>query len=474
MGKSSSAPPEQASTIPSRVSQGVVTVEEQKIRSLQEMLQNSPDLVNNNELGMAANAGQLRVAAFLLDHGVDVNSSQNGSQPLALAVSADEKAMVEFLLSRGADANARTGNGGTALLTAVGNGSQAVVEILLAHKADVNEAFTKLTPGKTPLHVAVERGYVHLVNLLLSAGANPNVKDIQARTPLMEAVEKHSVAMVKALLEAKADPNAQDGGGTTALGLTKDSQDASSGEAAAVATITDLLRAHGGVESLPDWNHIKVLRPSTGFSTAVFSKGTNDWNHFTLLEFGYLVFVYNNGYNQTVRFPDFANLTVVRPSAGGAPAKRIDVNLLNATNSLEFGKDIPLEFGDVVEIPEREHTLAQQDDWLPREITRLVAFLKAKAGVATLVVAGGRTIQLPLTGPLNCEVNFVLTSEAARKALTISSDLARVQVTRQNPAGGKADEWTLDCRYIQQIPPPHDIIFDLWLRDGDVIAVPEK
>src|SRR5207249_2378743 len=40
--------------------------------------------------------------------------------------------------------------------------------------------------------------------------------------------------------------------------------------------------------------------------------------------------------------------------------KEITLNLLKATNSLDCAKDVRLEFGDVVEIPEREHTLAEQ------------------------------------------------------------------------------------------------------------------
>jgi hypothetical protein len=44
--------------------------------------------------------------------------------------------------------------------------------------------------------------------------------------------------------------------------------------------------------------------------------------------------------------------------------------------------------------------------------------------------------------------------------------LARVKVTRRDSKTGKTNEWILDCS--------HNDTPDLWLRDGDVIEVPEK
>ena len=52
------------------------------------------------------------------------------------------------------------------------------------------------------------------------------------------------------------------------------------------------------------------------------------------------------------------------------------------------------------------------------------------------------------------------------KLVRVSSDLSRVKVTRVDPETKKKQEWTIDCT----IPTESD----LWLRDGDVIEVPEK
>jgi len=54
------------------------------------------------------------------------------------------------------------------------------------------------------------------------------------------------------------------------------------------------------------------------------------------------------------------------------------------------------------------------------------------------------------------------------KLVLISSDLARVKVTRRDPATGQTREWVVDCSKGGESAP------NLWLQDGDRIEVPEK
>ena len=64
--------------------------------------------------------------------------------------------------------------------------------------------------------------------------------------------------------------------------------------------------------------------------------------------------------SQVFPFPDLSRIRIQRASAAKpTERKEIVVNLLTATNSIDCKKDVPLEFGDVVEIPEREHVLAE-------------------------------------------------------------------------------------------------------------------
>jgi len=215
--------------------------ESQEIQRIQTMIQNSPDLINaadssgNTPLRKAAFNGWLKVVAYLLEHGADINAGD--ISPLNQATLADNRAMVEFLLSRGADVNSKSlGVEETPLHTAARKGFEAVVKVLLANKADVN---AQNKGGWTPLMCAASANHPEIVKLLLAAGANPNIKggngetalncsianspeifqvllaaeanpnteDSQGRTPLSYAVEKDGVKVVKLLLDAKADPN---------------------------------------------------------------------------------------------------------------------------------------------------------------------------------------------------------------------------------------------------------------------------
>jgi len=51
--------------------------------------------------------------------------------------------------------------------------------------------------------------------------------------------------------------------------------------------------------------------------------------------------------------------------------------------------------------------------------------------------------------------------------LLSSSDLSRVKVTRKDATTGQTREWILDCSKPERAPA-------FWLRDGDVIEVPDK
>ena len=63
--------------------------------------------------------------------------------------------------------------------------------------------------------------------------------------------------------------------------------------------------------------------------------------------------------------------------------------------------------------------------------------------------------------------SFMLKSVLAQSRLIrASSDLSQVKVTRRVGVNGKPQEWVLNCSSGNDP--------DLWLRDGDVIEVPDK
>jgi ankyrin repeat protein len=197
--------------------------EEKEIRRIQTMIQNSPDLINSGgargtPLGKAVNAGWLRVAAFLLEHGANVNLKSDGAPPLVIAALSGNKAMTELLLDRGADVNATDGGGRTALHTASVAGFLSVAEVLLRRHDDVNARDSERNGRNTPLHLAAARGNNEIVRLLLANGAELDARKEKGITPLMEAIFAHHEKTASILLDAKANANIVDETGRTALG----------------------------------------------------------------------------------------------------------------------------------------------------------------------------------------------------------------------------------------------------------------
>jgi hypothetical protein len=295
--------------------------------------------------------------------------------------------------------------------------------------------------------------------------------------------------MVELLLDHHADPNVKNNNGKTPLDLLKDimaqnwAVNNPTELKAFAKELADLLRQHGALDNPTDWDHIQVSCLGSDYSATVFQKNTNDWNRFTLLET--VLHFYEStslssswaGVGQGVRypfkpgipFPDLSRVTIMRPSQESTNVTRIKVNLLNDTNGIDCSKDVPLKFGDTVEIPEREHTLAESDTNGPTWIAQISSCLRSRSSAVKLIVAGGQTIQLQLYQfvPFGSGIGVLLGSSQAQSVLTSDSDLSRVKVTRRDPKTGRKQQWVLDCSV-------NGSTSDLWLRNGDVIEVPEK
>lgn len=87
-----------------------------------------------------------------------------------------------LLLERGAMVNERNDNGETPLMWAVSSGNAATVEILLRHGAITS--YTEKLSRSTALVTAARYGYVDIVKMLLTAGANPHEFDIENNRPV--------------------------------------------------------------------------------------------------------------------------------------------------------------------------------------------------------------------------------------------------------------------------------------------------
>jgi ankyrin repeat protein len=107
----------------------------------------------------------------------------------------------------------------SAWFAAVRGGEAAAVRELLRRGAD--PAWRDPSVGsdnETALHDAASLGHCAVIELLLSAGADVNVRSASGWTPLMRACNTGKLAAARLLLAAGADTDARNDEGYTAYG----------------------------------------------------------------------------------------------------------------------------------------------------------------------------------------------------------------------------------------------------------------
>ena len=122
---------------------------------------------------------------LLIANGADPNVRKEGSRrspALNVAAAAGSLDVVKALIDKGADVNLESSTGSSALasLTTTGSPNLEIAQLLIASGANVNATFFN---GWTALHAAAERGNAAFVELLLSAGADPDMISSDAAKP---------------------------------------------------------------------------------------------------------------------------------------------------------------------------------------------------------------------------------------------------------------------------------------------------
>ena len=148
------------------------------------------------------------------------------SDELFDAIDQHDSSRVATLLSAGADANAALSHPpgwrplGAAIEELEFGGTVDVVQLLIAYGADVNAPY--VDSKLTPLHAAMFTENMEVIQLLLDAGANPNLLSDEDRSPLRFAVEREALDMAACFLRHGAVASINDSGGFcgyTALGM---------------------------------------------------------------------------------------------------------------------------------------------------------------------------------------------------------------------------------------------------------------
>lgn len=161
---------------------------------------------------IAVRAGQLEIAATLLEHGADVHArSKDGKSAIAFAVDGSDLAMVKVLLEGGARID-QVDAEGTDLRTYAETQNQTnIVEFIdsfVQQQAVGFSLFQAVTENDPPRALTLLR-------------EDPGCVDARTRnerwTPLMQAVRDDNVPMVRLLMEYKAQVNLTNSRGMTAL-----------------------------------------------------------------------------------------------------------------------------------------------------------------------------------------------------------------------------------------------------------------
>ena len=175
-----------------------ILAEKGELSMLQKNLEQGADIEQRDSrlrtpLMAATHANQIDVARYLIEHGANVNAVDAiQDTPYLYAGARGLQEILEMTLSHGADLKSTNRYGGTALIPAAERGHVKTVKTLIDAGVDVNHV-NRL--GWTALIEAIILGdgsdkYATIVMMLIEGGADVNLADASGNTPLALAKDK--------------------------------------------------------------------------------------------------------------------------------------------------------------------------------------------------------------------------------------------------------------------------------------------
>jgi ankyrin repeat protein len=437
----------------------------------------------------------LAIVGLLLDAKANPNlTNGRGYSPLCFAVDSGQLETVKRLLQAGGNPNQPHPTLGPLLNAAIAGARPAPGVFVPRSVPGVGGAGGGTEQSGSKREVA---------EALLAAGADPNADRI-----LVHAINL-GPEWVQLFLAYRADPNRRPiGGGDTPLEAIQRYRTHGRPAELTLESLAEserLLRAAGARDDVPDFSAIKVARKSANYVQAVFRSGaTNDPNRFTLLELlathcgemtaplafrgvdvaadgGDLGGVgiapaprlvpVRHGFasrESGLGFTDWRRVVIYRAAKQGLERQELPVDVEALVAVGDCSRDVALEWGDVVELPERDHPVGAAFEGAPAGMEKLwqsclartvTITIKGEAKPLKLAVGAETSGSTPGVNPFS-----LMGALSQPGLLRTSSDLRQVRVER--PAAPQPLRWQLDCSDSMDAAT-------FWLRDGDVIVVPD-
>ncbi|XP_044131117.1 receptor-interacting serine/threonine-protein kinase 4-like [Bufo gargarizans] len=197
---------------------------EKKLKGIVELLLSKKININAKDedhftaLHFAAQNGDEVITRLLLEKNASLSEvDSKGRTPLHVACQHGQESIVRLFIRRGADINVPGLGNWVSLHYAAWQGHLNIVKLLAKQcKANLN---CQTSDGRTPLHLAAQRGHYRVARILVELGCDVNIPNMQLKTPLHIAAETGHTSTARLLIHHGANISATTVEGYTALDL---------------------------------------------------------------------------------------------------------------------------------------------------------------------------------------------------------------------------------------------------------------